>query len=69
MERYAAARIPWYLLAEPGKTDLRAVSLRLLRLDGTHYRTHAFAGPDEVLTSDEPFPISIHARKLIRPSA
>jgi Uma2 family endonuclease len=69
MERYAAARIPWYLLAEPGKTDLRAVSLRLLRLDGTRYRTHAFAVPDEVLTSDEPFPISIHARKLIRPSA
>ena len=69
MERYAAARIPWYLLAEPDKKDLRAVTLRLLRLDGTHYRTHALAGPDEVLTSDEPFPISIHARKLIRPSA
>jgi len=66
-ELYAAARIPWYLLAEPDMSDLSSVSLRLLRRDGRRYVEHASAQYGETLVSSEPFPISVDTTLLLEP--
>jgi|UPI0003737565 Uma2 family endonuclease len=66
-EMYAAARIPWYLLAEPDMSDLSSVSLRLLRRDGRRYVEHATAAWGETMVSSEPFPISVDTTLLLEP--
>jgi Uma2 family endonuclease len=65
--RYATAQIPWYLLVEPDLPELLSVTLRLHRLESGRYVEHAIARPGEVLRSDEPFPIAIDTKRLIRP--
>ncbi|WP_433384156.1 Uma2 family endonuclease [Actinoplanes sp. CA-142083] len=67
MRRYAAAKIPWYLLVEPEPPELLSVRLRLHRLAGARYVEHAVARAGHVLRSDEPFPIAIETDRLIRP--
>jgi Uma2 family endonuclease len=64
--RYASAGIPWYLLVEPDMSDYHGVALRLFRLDSVKYVEHAFARYGQSLVSDEPFPIDIDTRRLIR---
>jgi Uma2 family endonuclease len=65
--QYASAGIPWYLLVEPDMSDYYGVALRLFRLDGAQYVEHAYARQGQSLVSDEPFPIDIDTRRLIRP--
>ncbi|MFC4071040.1 Uma2 family endonuclease [Actinoplanes subglobosus] len=65
MLAYAAAGIPWYLLAEPDFTDYPSVSLRLFRLADGAYIEHAVAKHGEKLTSQEPFAMSIDTTFLL----
>ena len=65
LQLYATARIPWYLLAEQ---DATTVTLRLLRLDDTHYVEHAVAKTGEVLPLPVPFTGQIDTSTLLRRS-
>jgi Uma2 family endonuclease len=60
---YAAARIPWYLLAEQDSTT---VILRLFRLDDTHYVEHGVAKTGELLALPAPFTGHIDTSTLLR---
>lgn len=62
MPLYAAARIDFSLLVEPGADD--GPTLRLYRLDGEHYVEQIVAGCGETLAADVPFPVRIDVRAL-----
>jgi Uma2 family endonuclease len=63
MQLYAAARIPWYLLVEQDSPD--SITLRLNRLNGSHYVEEHVAKTGEVLVCELPFPFQIDARSLL----
>jgi Uma2 family endonuclease len=62
MQLYAAAKIEWYLLVEPGQTG--AATLRLLRLDGDRYVEHVTVGAGETLAVDSPFAFRVEVDDL-----
>lgn len=60
---YAAAGIPWYLIAEPVHDG---VDLMLYRLEGDNYVEHAVAKGNEVLRISEPFRAELDPAALLR---
>jgi Uma2 family endonuclease len=65
LQFYAAARIGWYLLAEPDMTGYESITVRLFRLSGEHYVEHAIAADSQTLISDTPFRIEISTAALL----
>ncbi|GAB3800980.1 Uma2 family endonuclease [Micromonospora zhanjiangensis] len=63
MHLYAAAGIGWYMLIEQ---DPDGLTLRLYRLDGSHYIEHMIAKSGGELVSDLPFPIRLAPAALLR---
>jgi Uma2 family endonuclease len=64
MQLYAAAGIPWYLLAE--QDSLEGLTLRLFRLDDGHYAEDAVAKPGDILQITEPFAVNLDPAALSR---
>jgi Uma2 family endonuclease len=64
-ELYAAARIEWYLLIEPEMTRYESVTMHLFRLGAGGYTTHTVTTGDEILTLDDPLPVSINGNSLL----
>ncbi|MBE1487067.1 Uma2 family endonuclease [Plantactinospora soyae] len=60
MHYYATARIPWYLLVEQ-----ESGTLRLYRLDGSHYVEHAVAKVGDTLRFTEPVAVEIRPESLL----
>ena len=60
MHYYATARIPWYLLVEQDSG-----TLRLYRLDGSHYVEHAVAKAGDTLRLSEPVTAEINPADLL----
>lgn len=63
MQLYAAAGIRWYLLVEPDPAH--GLSLRLYRLDRTHYVQDAVAAGDELLHLTEPLVLVLDPGALL----
>lgn len=63
MHYYAAAGIPWYLLAEQDTG-----TLRMYGLSGDKYAEWATAGPGDVLRLTEPLTADIRPESLLPPS-
>jgi hypothetical protein len=62
---YAAAKVDWYLLAEPDFATYTTVTLHLLRRDDTTYARHTTARSGQVLSSRRPFPLTIGTTALL----
>jgi hypothetical protein len=62
---YAAAKIEWYLLVEPGQAGAATLRLlRLLRLDGDPYVEHVTVGAGETLSVESPFAFRVEVDEL-----
>jgi Uma2 family endonuclease len=57
MHLYAAAGIRWYLLVEPGSKP--ELTLRLFRLDGSHYVEDSVATAGDTLVINEPLVVRL----------
>ena len=64
---YAAAKIDWYLLVDPGLPDYQEVTLSLFRRKDEDYVENTTAKGDDPLVLEQPFPIEIRPNKLLRP--
>ncbi len=63
MHLYAAAGIGWYLLIEPGSQT--GVTLRLYRLEGSHYVEDSVVTGGGVLEMTEPFAVRLELGSLL----
>ncbi|MCO8269820.1 Uma2 family endonuclease [Actinoplanes sp. TRM 88003] len=65
IEHFAAAGIPWFLLAQPETPEHRAVSIRLFHLRDGRYLEHTAATPGQTLVTKDPFPFRIRTTDLV----